>query len=178
MQRLATLVIAIVGAGTPGVTDLHSQAQAGQTVLGLGAGATLIKGGLDDVAKTGWGGTAQLGYEMPSGVGIRADFYYGQNGAEAGGGKFKFVGGLGNVTYTLDTSGRAGPYLIGTVGMMNTRFAGFDGNTEATFGGGAGVVFRNGPASSFFVEARYLTVNSDGDNINLIPIQVGIRLGI
>lgn len=187
MKRIATLVIAAGAALTLNATVAQAQAQAGGVYFGVGGGLTIPTGDASDFAGTGWNALAQVGYEMPSGLGLRADFYYGQHtikddvtvgGLPSDGEKFKFAGGLGNVTYTFKSAGKLHPYVVGTVGMMNSKFEDFDGETDVVFGGGAGILYNMGTDSNFFVEARYLSINSDPSSTNLIPIQVGIRFGL
>jgi hypothetical protein len=175
MKRIATLVL-VAGAAL----TLNATAAQAQAYFGVGGGLTIPTGDAADVAKTGWSAIAQLGYDMPSGLGLRGDFYYGQHSLDDNvglDGKFKLAGGLGNVTYTFKGAGKMHPYVIGTIGMMNTKFEDFDGETDVTFGGGAGLNIQAGSDSKFFVEARYLSINTEDSSTNLIPIQVGIRFG-
>ena len=184
MKRIATLVLAAGAALTLTAATAEAQSQVRAHVgpyFGVGAGLTIPTGDEADVAKTGWNALAQLGYEMQSGLGLRADFYYGQHGLDddlPGDGKFKFAGGLGNVTYTFRSEGKLHPYVVGTIGVMNTKFEDFDGETDMAFGGGAGIIYHTGEDSNFFVEGRYLSINGDDANTNIIPISIGIRFGI
>lgn len=181
MKRIATLVLAAGAALTLNATVAQAQAKSGGLYFGVGGGLTIPTGDAADVAKTGWNALAQIGYEMPSGLGLRGDFYYGQHSLDDDlgvDGKFKLAGGLGNVTYTFKSASKIHPYLVGTVGMMNSKFEDFDGETDVVFGGGAGVLIHAGTDSNFFIEGRYLSINSDPSSTNLIPIQVGVRFGI
>lgn len=184
MNRMATLVLAAGTALTVTAATAEAQTQVRAHLgpyFGVGAGLTIPTGDVADVAKTGWNATAQLGYEMASGLGLRGDFYYGQHSLDDDiplDGKFKLAGVLGNVTYTFRSEGKLHPYVVGTLGAMNTKFDDQDGETNATFGGGAGMIYHIGHDSNFFAEARYLSINGDDDNTNIIPIQVGVRFGI
>jgi opacity protein-like surface antigen len=181
MKRIVTVAIAAVAA-----LALSSASAQAQVSLGVGGGLTLPLGDFGDVAKTGWHGLANVGYEMPSGLGLRGDLYYGQNSfdsdAVGNDGKFKLAGGLGNVTYTFKSAGSIHPYVLGSVGFMNfkteTDAGGSVSDTKIAFGGGAGVKFRAGTDSHIFVEGRYVTINTDGSNANIIPITVGISFGL
>ena len=161
-----------------------------QVSIGVGGGVTIPLGDFKNAAKTGWHGLGSLGYELPTGgLGIRGDFYYGQHsfkGAASGvSAKWKLLGGLGNLLYSFKSPGGVHPYILGSVGFMNLKATASSGSasvsaseTKLTFGGGAGIRFKAGTKGSFFVESRYLTVNTSGNNANFIPITVGLTFGI
>ncbi len=179
MKRIATLVFAAGAALTINATA----AQAQGVYFGAGAGLTIPTGDLADAVKTGWNAVANVGYEMASGLGIRGDFYYGQHSYDADSDfKLKLAGGYGNVTYTFKSAASIKPYIIGTIGATNSKTTGpsftGDSSTDLTYGGGAGIKFKAGSDANFYVEGRYLIVNSDGDNGKFIPISAGIRFGI
>jgi Outer membrane protein beta-barrel domain len=182
MKRMVSLVLGAVLA--MGVT-VAAQAQVS---LGVGGGVTIPLGDFGDAAKTGWHGLGSLGYNLPSGLGVRGDFYYGQHsakGAPSGvSAKWKLAGGLGNVLYSFGSPGGIRPYVLGSVGFMNLKVTASSGgasasasSTKLTFGGGAGLKF-GASNTSFFVESRYLTVNTDGSNANFIPVTAGVNFGI
>ena len=181
MKRIATLVLAAGAALTLTAATAQAQAKSGGAYFGVGAGATIPTGDAADVLKTGWNAQAQLGYEMASGLGLRADFLYGQNsldGAfEASDEKLKLAAGIGNVTYTFKSAGKLHPYVVGSIGYFNAKLAD-NSDSDVGFGGGAGILYHMGTDSNFFVEARYLSINGDDANTNIIPIQVGIRFGM
>jgi len=143
--------------------------------IGVGGGITLPTGDFKDAAKTGWHGLANVGYGLKSGLGLRGDFFYGQNNLKDNGagvtGKFKLAGGLGNVTYTF-SGGKSAilPYVIGGVGFFNGKAdvsgAGLKGSSETKFawGGGAGLKYKVGSDSDLFVEGRYISVSTSGGN--------------
>lgn len=181
MKQITLLTLATLTALSLSPVTAEAQARSGATYLGLGGGLTIPTGEAADIAKVGWNATAQIGYQKRSGFGLRGEFYYGQHSLDdtfLDTGKFKLVGGLGSVTYTFQSGGKIRPYLVGSVGAMNRKFEGFDGVTKLTYGGGVGFLVRNSGSSSFFAEGRYLSIQTDGNSTNLIPIQVGIRFGI
>jgi hypothetical protein len=182
MKRIVSVVVA---AGAALVLSAAS-AQA-QVSFGVGGGLTLPLGDFGDVAKTGWHGLANVGYDLPSGLGLRGDFYYGQNNVDATGvdGKFKLAGGFGNVLYNFKTPGTVHPYVMGSVGFMNAKadlksggVSASDSETKIAFGGGGGIKFKVGSDANLFVEGRYITVNTSGSNTNFIPITVGVSFGM
>lgn len=178
MKRIATLVLAAGAALT-----LNATAAQAQAYFGVGAGATIPTGDLADAVGTGWHGIANIGYDMPSGLGVRGDFLYGQHTYDADSDfKLKLAGFWGNVTYGFKSAGSIKPYLIGTIGGTNSKTTGPDGfdgesSTDLTYGAGAGIKFGNMSGATFYVEGRYLIVNSDGDNGKFIPVSAGVRFG-
>lgn len=180
MKRIVSVVIAAGAVMMLATTSAHAQVS-----LGVGGGVTLPLGDFKDVAKTGWHGVANVGYDMPSGLGVRGDFFYGQNSFKGNAdGKTKLAGGLGNLVYNFK-SASVQPYVIGSIGFMNVKgeasaggltFSGSE--TKIAFGGGAGLKFKAGTDSHIFVEGRYITVNTSDNNVNFIPITVGISFGL
>lgn len=181
MKRIGSVAIAAVAA-----LALSTASAQAQVSVGVGGGVTIPLGDFGDVAKTGWHGLAVVGYDMPSGLGVRGDFYYGQNklditGADA---KAKLAGGFGNILYHFKSAGVT-PYVLGSIGFMNVKAEGSNGGVTAStsstkigFGGGAGLQFKAGTDSHIFVEGRYITINTEGGNTNFIPITVGISFGL
>lgn len=184
MKRIVSVVLA---AGV--VFALGTTAAQAQVSLGFGGGVSIPLGDFKDVAKTGWNGLANIGYDLPSGLGVRGDFYYGQHsakGAPSGvSAKWKIAGGLGNVLYSFGGAATAHPYIIGSIGFMDLKATASAGGvsasaseTKVAFGGGAGVKFKAGSRASIFIEGRYLTINTSGSNANFIPITLGVSFGL
>jgi hypothetical protein len=177
MKRIATVIVA---AGT--ALALSASTAQAQAYFGVGAGATIPTGDLADAVGTGWHAIANVGYDMPSGLGLRGDFLYGQQSFDANSDvKLKLAGFYGNVTYGFGGAGAVKPYLIGTIGGTNSKASGgpIDGesSTDLTYGAGAGIKFGNMSGATFYVEGRYLIVNGDGDDSKFIPVSAGIRFG-
>ena len=179
MKRIVSVALAAGAVMMLATASAHAQ-----VAVGVGGGVTIPIGDFGDLAKTGWHGLANVGYNMPSGLGVRGDFYYGQNNADAGSGKAKLAGGFGNLLYNFK-SASVQPYVIGSIGFINAKFeSGLGGlpssnsSTKIAFGGGAGLKFKAGTDSHIFVEGRYISVNTEGTNLNFIPITVGISFGL
>jgi hypothetical protein len=161
-------------------------AQAQSVTIGIGGGATIPTGDFKTAAKTGWHGLANIGYSLPSGLGFRGDFFYGQSSWKAGvSGKAKLTGGLANVFYEFQNAGGVKPYVIGSAGMFNTKGSASSGGftisgseTKFTFGGGAGVKFKAGAKANVFLEGRYLSVQSSGTKTNFIPVTLGVSFAV
>jgi len=83
------------------------------------------------------------------------------------------------------------PFLFGGVGMAKMQFGEFSGDNlslvtaynDATLGDqsefyyniGVGGEYKMGPAWSFFVQARYVNVNTEGDAWVFVPVTLGLK---
>ena len=179
MKRLAAAVLALVLALALGTRDAHAQS----ITFGVGGGLTLPTGDFNTAAKLGWHGLGHIGYGLPTGLGFRADFLYGENKFDGVSGKAKLAGGLGNVTYDFKSPGIK-PYVIGGVGVFNVKGSASAGGisasaseTKVAFGGGVGIKLKAGSDSHVFVEGRYISVQTSGGSTGFIPITVGISFG-
>jgi hypothetical protein len=176
MKRIVSVALAAGAA-----LALTAAAAQAQVSIGVGGGLSIPTGTLKDGVKTGWNALANVGYDLPSGLGVRGDFYYAQHKFKGGSsGKFKFAGGFGNLLYNFKTPGTVHPYILGSVGFMNAKadVTGGASETKIAFGGGAGIKFKIGSDASLFAEGRYITVNTSGDNANFIPLTVGVSFGL
>lgn len=167
------------------------RAQGAEFALGGGIGLPL--GTFDDAAKLGWHGLAAVSF-VPEGwpVGIQIDGSYQQFSLDEDqfpgftGLKTRFIMGTGNVVFKFKTSEESTfrPYLIGGVGVYNSKTTADDdpgdvlGGGETDFGinAGAGFDFKAGGAG-LFIEGRFHNAFTSGDNTRFIPITLGIRFG-
>jgi hypothetical protein len=180
MKRIVSVAFAAGAA-----LALSAVAAQAQVSVGVGGGVTIPTGDFGKATKTGWHGLANVGYSMPSGLGVRGDFYYGQNSFDGVSGKAKLAGGFGNILYSFSGAGSVHPYVLGSVGFINAKGEASAGGisasaseTKIAFGGGAGIKFKAGTDSNIFLEGRYITVNTSGSNTNFIPITLGISFGL
>jgi opacity protein-like surface antigen len=177
MKRILTSVVA---AGLALAVSAHG-AQAQSINFGVGGGLTIPTGDFKTGFKTGWHGIANIGYSMPGGIGLRGDFYYGQNNLKSalGSGKVKLAGGLANLTYSFGGAAMVHPYLIGGAGMFNAKAdPGGASSTKFAWAAGGGLKFKAGTDSNIFVEGRYVSVSTSGSKTNFIPVSAGISFGI
>jgi hypothetical protein len=90
--------------------------------------------------------------------------------------------GTANAVYRFQSSaaGRLQPYVLGGIGVYNSKASGDDApegsTTEAGINLGTGVDFNAG-AGGLFAEVRWHNVFLEGDNLKFLPITVGIRFG-
>lgn len=158
------------------------QAQGAEFSLGGGLGIPL--GTFDDLVKMGWHGTAAVSF-VPRGtpVGIQVDGNFSQFSDETPFDiKSQLIYGTANAVFKFESSedSRFRPYLIGGVGVYNSKATGSDAlegsTTKFGINAGAGFDLKAGGAG-LFVEGRFHDVFTDGDNVTFIPITLGIRFG-
>jgi hypothetical protein len=174
MKRMAFAASMVLALGIAG------QARAQSVTFGLAGGLTMPTGDFNTAAKLGWHGIGQVGYGLPSGLGFRGDFFYGQNNLDGVSGKTKLAGGLGNLTYDIKSPGGVKPYFIVGAGVFNVKVevgSASASETKFAFGGGAGLKFKAGSDANFFVEGRYISVQTSGSSTGFIPITAGISFG-
>jgi len=189
MRGLSKGVAALAFGLMLGTPALHAQG----AEFSLGGGIGIPLGSFDDAAKLGWHGLAAVSF-VPNGwpVGIQVDGSYQQFSLDdaafpgTSGLKNRLIMGTGNIVFKFKTSEESSfrPYLIGGVGVYNTKVTGGDtpgvvlpgGETKFGINAGAGFDFKAG-AAGLFLEGRFHDVFTDGENLKFIPITVGIRLG-
>jgi len=147
---------------------------------GLGAGLLMPMGDYGDIDKMGY--TAAFGgtYNLPSGLGIRADLSYGTSSEKDGvtAHSTKLIGGMASLVYAFGAAG-ARPYVTGGLGMHNIKIDELGvSETKVAFGFGAGVTLPLGTGGNrLFVESRYTSVSTSGSPVTFLPIVVGISFG-
>ena len=167
------------------------RAQGAEFSLGGGVGVPLDN--FDDEAKLGWHGIAAVSI-VPNGwpVGIQIDGSYQQFSLEDdtfvgfSGLKNRLLMGTGNIVFKFKSSDESTfrPYLIGGVGVYNSKVTGSDdpgdvlpgGETNFGLNAGAGFDFKAGGAG-LFIEGRFHDIFDDGADTKFIPISIGLRLG-
>ena len=184
MRAIRSVVLGAVLMATAGAAPAMAQG----AKFSLGGGVTLPLSDFGDVASTGFHGLAAIGFQpanLP--VGFQIDGMYQRFGFEDApdefDGNFQIIQGTANVVYTFTTAEESTfhPYLIGGVGVYNSKATGVDvvsdeSSTDFGVNAGAGFDFQAGSVG-LFVEGRFHNVFGDGSDLNMIPITVGIRLG-
>jgi opacity protein-like surface antigen len=176
MKRFALVLLAVMALG------VAAQPASAQSIRwGLGAGLLMPMGDYADADKMGY--TAGLGgtYNLPSGVGIRADISYGTTSEKDGASPHstKILGGMASVVYAFGSAGPK-PYLLGGIGLSNFKqeAGGVSaGETKVSFGFGAGLTFPLGTGGNrLFAETRYTSVSTTV-KATFLPIIVGVSFG-
>ena len=169
----AALVLAATLFATPA---LRAQAS-----FGIAAGAAVPVGSTADGYKLGYNVTGSLGFKPPlAPIGLRIDGMWNAMDAKGtSGASLRTLAGTANLT--LSGVGMPIPmtYLIGGVGMYNSKLTGLPagftsaGTTDLGFNIGAGI---NIPLTGFgtHLEARLHYVKSKGSSMKFIPITFGI----
>ena len=150
---------------------------------GVGAGLLMPMGNYSDFDKMGFTGGLGGTYNLPGGVGIRADLSYGTTSEKSGVGahKTKILGGMASVVYSFASAGPR-PYVMGGLGLSNVKVSATGSpdasETKVSFGFGAGVALPLGTGGNrLFAETRYTSVSMSGSSLNYLPIVVGISFG-
>jgi hypothetical protein len=150
----------------------------------VNAGASVPVGALSDDVPGGGG--AELGFHLGAGlelrapfmpVGLRFDGAYDRMGIQ----DFDAAWSIWSLTANAVLSPMASPlYFIGGIGFYGTDITGDDADpdadSETDFGFNLGAGFAL-PLTGFsaFIEGRWHSVNTEGDNLQFIPITFGIR---
>jgi hypothetical protein len=158
----------------------------------LGGGLSIPTGDYNTIAKLGWhAATSILLAHESRPYALQIDANYAQFGLEAESptGSFdvnqRFIYGTGNLVYRFQKSptGRLRPYVIGGIGVYNSKGTGRDaalfGNTSATDVGvnlGTGFDYRVAGAA-LFLEARFHNIFSDPSDTQYVPVTAGLRFG-
>lgn len=172
---VATLVLAIA---TPVVA--HAQAGAAQPTegvrFGVGAGLTLPMGDYSKVNSLGFHGLGLIQLPLQhSPVHLRFDVMFSHTGGKSGVGSANLIGGTFDALYHFgDHHASARPYILGGIGLYNSKFSGGTSSTNFAFGLGGGVLFGIGATGHAFAEARYMSVQTSGSSLTFIPITVGL----
>ncbi len=152
-------------------TALHAQ----KPSLNISAGASMPTGDFADAAEMGYNAAIGIGFKPPlAPLGLRVEGMFNSFGSKAVSDESLRVMGLsGNATYSLVPQ----VYLIGGVGMYNSKASGTGSEASNDFGFnvGAGV---NIPLTGFgtYVEARLHRVSGENDSsFQFIPITFGIK---
>jgi len=168
-MRLMSRVAAVAVAALVAAPSLHAQAS-----FSVAAGAALPIGSTADAVKTGYNVTAAVGIKPPiAPIGLRFDgMLNGFDSKASGGPSVRVMGVSANLTLSSATMIPMG-YLIGGVGMYNSKAEGFDAENDFGFNIGAGIKF---PLTGFstFLEARLHIVNSEGESTKFVPLTFGI----
>ena len=161
-------------------------AQTTRTIsLGISGGLSLPMGNLSDNVDAGYNGTGHL-YFKPSTMklALRGDVGYDSWKAKSSvvNANFSSLSFTGNgIFYLGESTAAMRPYLLVGGGMYRTKSSASVSGVSTSFTssdpgiqGGLGMSF-NLSGFNTFLEAKYINVFGDGDNLNYVPITFGIR---
>jgi hypothetical protein len=174
MKKLlqSALVLGVVSLAGAGALNAQSRAS-----FHVGGGVVLPMGDFGDAFKTGFQALGGVNFALGSlPFGIRVDALYGQNKADGFDATAKFFGGMAGAQFGFGAAASSvHPYILGQVGVVNgkTTCTGCPDNSSSdfTFLGGAGL-----DISKFFIEAKYMSIQSDV-SANMLVVTGGIRFG-
>lgn len=190
MRKVVMGAMALVAGSMVYATNAQAQGQGPGVEFSLGGGVSVPTGDFDDAAKLGWHGMAAISFvpqTLPVGFQVDGNFSRFSNEGDFDI-KDQLIYGTANVVYRFQTSedSRFHPYLIGGGGVYNfdlkgddvDLLPGGDPDSQTKFGinAGAGFDIKAG-AVGLFVEGRFHDVLTEGSNLTMIPITVGVRFG-
>lgn len=179
MKRMALVVSVLVLLA--GVGSLSAQGFR----LGIGGGVLLPTGDYGKADKLGWLAGADATYWLLGApIGIRADVQYSQTSEKSGVAAHtsKIIGGLAEAVYAFgQKKDQIRPYIMGGIGYYNVKFDPAVGSSVSEskigFGGGAGLAFKLGLGTRFFVDGKFVSVATTGGSTTFFPIRAGFRFG-
>jgi hypothetical protein len=185
---------------TPSMSSESYGMRRGGWYVGLGAGPNVPTGAVNDFYKTGFNVELPIGFQpLNSPLGFRVDLGYSRfNGRDAGTNGLtaqpddpNIWSATANLTLDLMKFGqdrRGALYLVGGGGVFrftdffntdrsdNDVSSAFEGSpvTKGGLTGGAGLALPVGGAS-LFVESRYTTAYTQGEETRWIPVVIGLK---
>jgi hypothetical protein len=154
--------------------------------FGVSGGLSLPIGDLGDGYEMGFNVTGHVMLRPASftNLSFRGDVNFDRFGAKnVDDVNFRFLGGTANAVYAFpqSTPGMVRPYVLGGVGMQNSKVSvdvgsgsASNSSTDVHVQGGGGINFQLSGFTTF-VEAKYVNVFGDGSSVSFIPITFGIR---
>lgn len=164
------------------------EAQTTRTIsLGVSGGLSLPMGNLSDGVDAGYNATGHI-YFKPSTMklALRGDVSYdswkSKSSSSVLSSSLSSLGFTGNgIFYVGESTAAMRPYLLVGGGMYRFKSSATvlgvsrsSTNTDPGIQGGAGISF-NLSGFSTFLEAKYVNVFGDGENVSFVPISFGIR---
>jgi opacity protein-like surface antigen len=199
MKRMLKAAVALAAVGVLATGEAEAQAK-----FMIGGGLAMPTGEFSSTEDGGY--FAGNGFNALAGVtvgapmmpfGVRVDGSFNRFGlAEEAGemdANYQVLAGTANAVFSLPVPGLVQPYLLAGVGVYNSKLTGDDvteefSNAETNFGinGGVGVNLSLGGLSLFgearmhnvFISERTVgDVTIEAEDIRMIPVTVGLRLG-
>lgn len=181
MKRTLRALGLVAALAMPAALSAQSDKAVG---VGVSGGLSLPMGDLGDGSDAGFTVAGHI-YLQPSSLKafrLRGDVSYDKWGSKASSdANTSALGFVANAVFDLGTSSGMKPYVLGGVGMFNTKYK-YDGpglsldasSTDLGIQAGAGLTFQ---LSGFqtFAEAKFVNVFGDGSNMTWVPITFGIR---
>lgn len=168
LRGLVAATVLVAGVATVAEAQMETPSR-----FGIKAGVALPMGDFGDAVGLGIHAGAHLGFGMTENLGLRFDVDYGTYGGEDGFEDVTLLGGMANLMLDIPTESGFQPYVFGGLGVYNWDSGAFD-DTDLAFNVGAGYDFTMG-SQSWFAELRFLSIQTDDDALNSLPIVIGLR---
>ena len=168
-------------AGAAALAFSASEAQA-QIALSIAGGPSFATGDFGDGLDMGYHAKVAAGFSLPMlPIGFEADGMWTRFDISDSDENVRLLSGTLNAVINLPTPGIT-PYLVGGVGIYNTKNSVFD-ESSSDFGANVGVGVRMGLVGlgGVFAEARLHNVfvgddeEGESDSIRFVPVSLGIR---
>ena len=158
--------------------------------FGVGGGLVAPLSDYKNGDNAGWEATANVEFGIPlSPVGVRVDGLYGQTkhkdiGTSPVDGKTRLIGGLASIVWSVPIPAPlVKPYVLVGGGFYNRKVTFPSGvppvdtsESKFAYAFGGGLKVGVGPAR-FFVEGRYVSIQSSDVSTKFIPVTVGVTFG-
>lgn len=178
------IVVTLVATGMLTAALAAPAAAQARGYVGFGAGVSLPTGDFGEGVKTGWLGQVIAGITGANGMlGGRIDGMYVRHSFDGTvDGSTTLLGANADVVLSPGSAGaKLRPYVLGGIGFFNgkSKVAGVssDGETKFAFNLGGGLTVKAGARMAVFLEARYISVRTEGSSTGFIPISIGLRWG-
>lgn len=148
--------------------------------FGVNGGVSLPLGDFADGAGLGFHIGGHFQAPINDKLHFRANLDLGRYGGEDDFGvdNVMIMGAVANLVLPINTESALKPYVFGGLGFYNWKIETVGGgsfdDSDLAFNIGAGYDFKWG-TKSMFTELRYLSILSEGESTNMLPIVIGIR---
>ena len=151
--------------------------------FGIAGGVSMPQGKYGDIAGNGYHATAALGLGLPLvPVGLRIEGSYNRfalsdemEAVVGESGSWSLASATANLTYSLPLPAVVlSPYVIAGAGMYmgNCSMDNCDSQSDLGYNAGVGLKFK-ALVFSAYAEARYHSVQTEGESTNYMPITIG-----
>ncbi|MCC7001399.1 MAG: outer membrane beta-barrel protein [Gemmatimonadaceae bacterium] len=148
--------------------------------FGVSGGVSLPMGDFGDIAGLGFHIGGHFQAPINDKLHFRANLDLGRYGGDDDFGvdNVMIMGAVANLVLPINTQSALKPYVFGGLGFYNWEIEGTGGgsldDSDLAFNFGAGYDFKWG-GKSMFTEVRFLSLLTEDDATNMIPITIGIR---
>ena len=175
LRGLAAATVLVVA-----VSSTADAQAASASRFGVSGGVSLPMGDFGDIAGLGFHLGGHFQTPINDKLHFRANLDFGRYGGDEDFGvdNVTIMGAVANLVLPINTQSALKPYLLGGLGFYKWEIEGTGGGSfdesDLAFNIGAGYDFKWG-TKSMFTELRFLSILSEDEATNMIPIVIGIR---